>query len=337
MDQLSTPARPCLPWVIAVGLAIVISAPSAAQQAPERPSLAVFDVPFYGKGANSLDPGDTESGTLVTRLLLSDLQRTGKFAIIDAARLHAAVDAADEGDVPCSTIECRRGVARKLGAVWMVTGQFSKTSNLIWYMQSQLTDVVGKRRFMDVEFELKGRRDEVAELGASYVARRIVTTADRAGAALGDSAWAGHLEVADVRRRLDAAKGGQPPNLAGADLSRLNLSGVDFRGANLARASLSGANLSGANLVGANLTDARLDGATLNAAKLDRAILRRADLRTAELRGASLTAVDAPGADLSYSDLSGANLTGANLATASLAHAILAGATLPEKSISNAR
>jgi uncharacterized protein YjbI with pentapeptide repeats len=72
------------------------------------------------------------------------------------------------------------------------------------------------------------------------------------------------------------------PELAGADLSRVdlmlaNLSGADLSGANLVLANLKGADLSGANLKGANLVGARMIGVDL-----ERADLSGADLRTAE-------------------------------------------------------
>lgn len=313
----------------------LLAGSATAQQNPDRPVVALFDVPFYGEKANSIEPGDNASGETVTQILRRELEETGEFALLDGERLRAAVAVARDGNAACRTIECRRGVARELGADWMVTGQFSKTSSLIWYMLSQLTDVVGGRRFMDLEFELKGRRDEVAELGSSYVVRRIVTTAEKAGPALGDSVWPGPMEIAEVKQRIAAGKG--PADLAGADLSGLNLAGVDFRGANLARANLSSTDLTGADLSRSNLTDARLDGAVLTKAVLDGATLRGADLRTATLRGASLAGVKAKGADLSYTDLTNANLTGAEMAGVSLAYANLTGAVLPPRAVSRAR
>ena len=62
----------------------------------------------------------------------------------------------------------------------MVTAKLSKTSNLIWYLSGQLTDVATGRRLLDDEFELKGIAEDIAKGGAHSLARRILKAAEPA-------------------------------------------------------------------------------------------------------------------------------------------------------------
>ncbi len=72
------------------------------------------------------------------------------------------------------------------------------------------------------------------------------------------------------------------PDLAGADLSRVNLTLANLTNADLSSAKLVLANLKGADLRWAKLTKANLVGARLIGVDLQEADLSGADLRTAE-------------------------------------------------------
>ena len=145
-----------------------------------RERLVLFNVAFYGRGANSVEPGDSAIGPVTTTRLRAQLEKLGRFELIDSARVANAVAAAERNGVSCNTLECRRDVSRQLGAKWMVTAKFSKLSNLIWYLSGQLTEVSSGRRLLDDEFELKGMVDDMSRGGAISLARRIVKAADRA-------------------------------------------------------------------------------------------------------------------------------------------------------------
>jgi uncharacterized protein YjbI with pentapeptide repeats len=284
--------------------------------------LALFDVAFYGKGANSLEPGDPRVAAMTDSILREDLARSGHFRILDSAPLARAFAEAEAGGLECTTLECRRQVSQKAGADWMVTSKLSKTSNLIWYLSGQLTDVATGRRLLDDEFELKGIAEDIAKGGAHSLARRIVKAAGSASAV--DTPTT-RMSAAELKSKLSAATEEAPPDLRKAQLSGLDLSGVDFKRANLTAARLDSTKLVGANLFTADLTDAVLTNADLSKANLDGSVLRRANFQGANLEGASLFATIIESANLSNANLAGTRiigyLRGANLSGASLRRA----------------
>ena len=139
----------------------------------------LFNVAFYGRGANSIEPGDSLVGPLTTERLRDHLERSGRFRLVDSARVAAELARAEGRGINCNTLDCRREVAQRLGGKWMVTAKFSKLSNLIWYLSGQLTEVPSGRRVLDDEVELKGIVDDMSRGGALSLARRIVKAADR--------------------------------------------------------------------------------------------------------------------------------------------------------------
>jgi uncharacterized protein YjbI with pentapeptide repeats len=301
-------------------LAATVSGGTA--QAPQQPTLAVFPVVFYGKGANSLESGDSAVATMSDSILRSDLERSGKFQLLPAKRLAAAVSDTIAKGAECATLECRRAVSQKLGAAWMVTGKLSKTSNLIWFLSGQLTQVSSGQRLLDDEFELKGIAEDIAKGGAHSMARRIVTAVEKANA---PAPALTRVDPAAVKAKLAAGTDDHPPDLTKADLSGMDLRGVDFKRANLTGARLVGAKLAGANLFTVDLTDAVLTDADLSHANLDGTVLRRANFQGANLEGASLFATIIEAANLANANLSGTRiigyLRGAKLDGASLRHA----------------
>jgi uncharacterized protein YjbI with pentapeptide repeats len=313
------PVFPSLIGLLALA-AFALTAPGQAVAPKER--LALFDVAFYGKGANSLEQGDPLVAAMTGSILRADLERSGRFQILDSARLAQALAQAETSGIECATLECRRQVSKKAGAAWMVTSKLSKTSNLIWYLSGQLTDVASGRRLLDDEFELKGIAEDIAKGGARSLARRIVKAAGSASAV--DTPTT-RMSPAQLKAKLDAGTEDKPPDLTKADLSGLDLSGVDFKRANLAGARLAGTKLIGANLFTADLTDAVLTDADLSKANLDGSVLRRAKVQRANLEGASLFATIIESADLSSANLAGTRiigyLRGANLSGASLRRA----------------
>jgi uncharacterized protein YjbI with pentapeptide repeats len=294
--------------------------PAAARQSKD--SLALFPVAFYGRGANSLEPGDSLVAVMTDSILRTDLEHSGRFQLIDRSRVAQALAQAEQGGKECATLECRRDLSRKLGATWMVTAKLSKTSNLIWYLSGQLTDVATGRRLLDDEFELKGIAEDIAKGGAHSLARRILKAAESAHTTAVPTT---RLDRPQLTARLAAATSDNPLDLSKVDLSGLDLSGVDFKRANLSGARLAGTKLAGANLFTADLTDAVLTDADLTKANLDGSILRRANFQRANLEGASLFATIIEAADLSSANLAGTRiigyLRGAKLNNASLRHA----------------
>jgi uncharacterized protein YjbI with pentapeptide repeats len=294
--------------------------PTGAAQS--REPVAVFPVVFYGKGANSLEQSDPQVAAMTDSILRADLERSGRFQPIEIARLSRALAETERGGKECITLECRRDLSQRLGALWMVTAKLSKTSNLIWYLSGQLSEVGTGRRLLDDEFELKGIAEDIAKGGARSLARRIINAA---GSARPVATSTRRMDGATLRTKLAAGSDQNPPDLTRAELSGMDLSGIDFRRANLTGARLVGAKLVGANLFTADLTDAVLTDADLTRANLDGSVLRRADFRGANLEGASLFATIIEAADLRNANLESTRiigyLRGAKLGGASLRHA----------------
>ena len=300
---------------------LAITSPDLAVLAQQQPVLAVFPMAFYGKGANSLEKGDSAVAVMTDSILRSDLQSSGRFRVLPSEQLSRAVSDTVADGAECVNLDCRQAVSRKLGAAWMVTAKLSKTSNLIWYLSGQLTQVASSRRLLDDEFELKGIAEDIAKGGAHSLARRIVTAVSKTDTA---PAALTRLDPATVKSRLAQGTDDHPPDLSKADLSGLDLRGVDFKRANLTGARLVGTKLAGANLFTVDLTDAVLTDADLSKANLDGTVLRRANFQGANLEGASLFATIIESANLANADLSGTRiigyLRGAKLDGASLRH-----------------
>jgi uncharacterized protein YjbI with pentapeptide repeats len=302
-------------------LAAALAGPASvpAQAAPQP--VALFPVAFYGRGANSLEQGDPLVAVMTDSILREQLSQEHRFQLIPPDHLQQAVTQADAKGVECVSLDCRRQISQVLGAVWMVTVKLSKTSNLIWYLSGQLTDVASGRRLLDDEFELKGNAEDIAKGGARSLARRIVQAAESPA----PRASAQHMDAAALRAKLAGGTEDNPPDLSRADLSGMDLSGIDFKRANLTGARLAGAKLIGANLFTCDFTDAVLTEADLSRANLDGSVLRRANLQRADLEGASLFATIIEAADLSNANLAGTRIIGylraAKLGGASLRHA----------------
>lgn len=299
------PYRGVLHCCFAVAATLGLAPGSAPAQA--RDVLALYPVGFYGKGANSLEDRDPHVAVLTDSILREDLGSSGRFELVDPSRLSDAVARVEAGGRECASLDCRRQVGEQVGATWMVTAKLSKTSNLIWYLSGQLTEIGSGRRLLDDEFELKGIAEDIAKGGAHSLARRIIKAAGSAGPA---ATSASRMDSATLRARLAAAKEDAPPDLTGADLSGMDLSGLDFRRANLTGARLVGTKLVKANLFTSDLTDAVLTDADLSRANLDGSVLRRANFQGANLEGASLFATIIESADLRNANLAGTRIIG---------------------------
>ena len=172
---------------------IAAAAPAAAATAAvregppgdrRRPAIAVLDVAFYGKRANSIEPGDSAVAGVSTGRMWGVLRDAGTLELIDSARVAATAAAIAPAGIACNTnVSCARGVGERLGARWVVMAKVSKTSNLIWYFSGQLIDVATGKLLMDDEFELKGIRDDMVPRGATSLARRVVRVTQREVAA----------------------------------------------------------------------------------------------------------------------------------------------------------
>jgi uncharacterized protein YjbI with pentapeptide repeats len=305
----------------AAGLIIAVTMAPASLSAQDStampmmgpPRLVVFNLTFYGRGANSLEPGDAELAGTATGVLRKELKRYADFQLVDSSlTLEAFAHAETAG--PCNTLSCARQVARGLGAQWVATGRLSKTSNLIWYLFGNLVEVGSGKLLTDQELELKGRSREIVPQGAAILSRRLAQAAGAVPLPPLDTTMQASAQVAftaeAVRARLAAVSGSEIPDFSGQDLSRLDLHGLDFHQANLTKAKLAGANFSNANLFACDLTDAVAAGADFQHANMDGTTLRRTDLQQANLHGASLFATIMESADLGGADLGETRIIG---------------------------
>jgi hypothetical protein len=150
---------------------------TGARKDPAR--VAMLDLAFYGKRANSLEPGDSllaDEGTAKVRFHLGDAQGV---SLVDSAAVAAAAASPEAVEAaqgkPCNVIiACARTVGKILGVPWVVTGKVSKTSNLIWIFSGQLIDVATGKLVMDDEYELKGNAHDMVAAGSRAFARRVV-------------------------------------------------------------------------------------------------------------------------------------------------------------------
>jgi TolB-like protein len=168
----------------------------ATSPAPRKTPVALLDLAFYGKRANSLEPGDSLLAGVATKTVRQYLARDSSVVLVDSAAIAAAEGSPQALEAangkPCNVIvACARAVGRKLGVPWVVMGKVSKTSNLIWIFSGQLIDVASGRLVMDDEYELKGIATDMVPKGALVFARRAAKriaqgTVASAGAAAGE-------------------------------------------------------------------------------------------------------------------------------------------------------
>ena len=164
--------------------------------APRAIPVAMLELAFYGKRANSLEPGDSLLAGEATTIVRQYLARDSAVALVDSAAVAAAERSPEALEAangkPCNVIvACARAVGRKLGVPWVVMGKVSKTSNLIWIFSGQLIDVASGQLVMDDEYELKGIATDMVPRGALVFARRAAKriaqgTTATVGAATGE-------------------------------------------------------------------------------------------------------------------------------------------------------
>ena len=153
------------------------SAPTRAESGAAR--VAMLDLAFYGKRANSLEPGDPGLAVEGTQRVRAQILDSDGVVLVDSAAVAAAqatpaVVAAAQGKECNVVIACARAVGQSLGVPWVVTGKVSKTSNLIWIFSGQLINVATGELVMDDEYELKGDAHDMVAAGARAFARRVV-------------------------------------------------------------------------------------------------------------------------------------------------------------------
>ena len=151
-----------------------------------RPTAVIMNASFYGKSANSIEPGDTATAEAATARMWQLVREAGTLTLVDSARVATlGAQTAEMGRTCNTSIACARKVGEATNARWVVMSKVSKTSNLIWYFSGQVIEVATGKLLMDDEFELKGVRDEIVPLGARALARRVVRVTERAMAPSG--------------------------------------------------------------------------------------------------------------------------------------------------------
>jgi hypothetical protein len=171
--------------IVVAGLAAVVCARTLVAQALTANGsggatvrIALLDFAFYGKHANSIEPGDSAMGDSATAALRRNLGLYPGIALADSAAVMtaesspAATDTADGH--PCNSIvACGRVVGRAVGVRYVVMGTVSKTSNLIWVYSGQLVDATAHDLILDDEYELKGDSRDMVAQGSRVFARRV--------------------------------------------------------------------------------------------------------------------------------------------------------------------
>jgi hypothetical protein len=141
--------------------------------APPPPAIAVLDLRFDGEHANVLEPGDTAVARAATSALLASLRAAaGGITVTDSGRVAAAVAVEEAGGNDCDHA-CAVRVGQALGARWIVKGRLMKTSNLVWLLAAELSDVATGRPLLADSYEIKGDAARMAPAGAHVFAQRI--------------------------------------------------------------------------------------------------------------------------------------------------------------------
>jgi hypothetical protein len=167
------------------GLAAFVCGPALGAQAlpvshsasaPVRIALLAFA--FYGKHANSIEPGDSAMGDSATAALRRNFVLYPEIALADSSAVRAAESSAAAVDTSdghaCNTIvACGRVVGRAVGVRYVVMGTISKTSNLIWVFSGQVVDVTTHDLALDDEYELKGNSRDMVAQGSRVFAGRV--------------------------------------------------------------------------------------------------------------------------------------------------------------------
>jgi TolB-like protein len=187
--------------ILAPSLVAVLFAGATPHAVPAT-RVAMLDLAFYGKRANSLEPGDSLLATEATKTVRQYLSRDTALTLVDSAAVAAAERSPEALEAangkPCNVIvACARAVGRNLGVPWVVMGKVSKTSNLIWIFSGELIDVASGQLVMDDEYELKGIATDMVPRGALVFARRVAKRI-----AQGTTASAGAAGVAGARPKL---------------------------------------------------------------------------------------------------------------------------------------
>lgn len=163
------------------GRAAVPAPPALTHTAADRDStlrIALFDFSFYGRHANSIEPGDSALAGVTTAALRQYLSHVPTLVQIDTAVLaHAAAEPNAQDSASghsCNVIiACARTAARLASADWAITGTLSKTSNLIWLFSGQLINTKTGALVLDDEYELKGNSRDMAVQGARVFSQRV--------------------------------------------------------------------------------------------------------------------------------------------------------------------
>ena len=163
--------------ILAPSLVAVLFAGATPHAVPAT-RVAMLDLAFYGKRANSLEPGDSLLATEATKTVRQYLSRDTALTLVDSAAVAAAERSPEALEAthgkPCNVVvACARAVGHKLGVPWVVMGKVSKTSNLIWIFSGQLINVGSGRLVMDDDYELKGIATDMVPRGALVFARRV--------------------------------------------------------------------------------------------------------------------------------------------------------------------
>src|SRR5438309_11783070 len=79
-----------------LGMATLWSAVPAGALPPKEP-LAFFPVVFYGKGANSIESGDSLVAVMTDSILGGDLEQSRRFKLTDRSALSQVLAEADTG------------------------------------------------------------------------------------------------------------------------------------------------------------------------------------------------------------------------------------------------
>ena len=150
---------------LAALLILLLSLPGLAL-ATAPPRTAVFDFEFFNSSPMPNTPEEEARIKLLSQELRDQLEKSGKYTIVDIAPVAAEV-AAGANIRQCNG--CERDYAKKLGAKLAAYGWVQKVSNLILNINLVIEDVKTGKTLTLASVDIRGNTDESWSRGLKFL------------------------------------------------------------------------------------------------------------------------------------------------------------------------
>lgn len=136
-----------VPGALLLAMTLALQAPDVRGQ-ERKPLVAVLDlVPDRSVG---LVAPTLEEARALTEQLRIELVQTGKFAVVEPARIAEALEANGLAEAGCYRQACALAIGRLVGADKVITGRVVRAMTLLWGVDIETLDVGSGRRHGEV-------------------------------------------------------------------------------------------------------------------------------------------------------------------------------------------